>query len=420
MNPCFFKDLASYALLSIKCSPQKQFNPMSDIIQEKVNQAIHILQEHNLDLWLTFVRETSAGGDPVLPLIYGHDLTWQSALIITKTGGKIAIVGRFETEAAQRVGAYEVLGYDQAISQPLLETLHRLEPQSIAINYSSNDVLADGLTLGMYQLLNNYLTGTPYADRLISAENIINALRARKTPTEIERVRTAIRTTEQIYAETFASLKVGQTEKQISAFMHRRLAELGLTPAWEAEACPTVNTGPDSPIGHVGPTDLAVQPGHLLHFDFGVHENGYNADIQRMVYVLPPGEKAPPAPVQQGFTTVVHAIQAAVQAMRPGKLGVEIDTIARQVVTDAGYPEYKYATGHHLGRLTHDGGGILGPCWERYGDTPNRPLEVGHIYTVEPGLFVPGYGYIGLEEDVLVTEEGAVYLSTPQTELILL
>ena len=117
---------------------------------------------------------------------------------------------------------------------------------------------------------------------------------------------------------------------------------------------------------------------------------------------------------------MVHAIQQAVDAMKPGVTGLEIDKIARGVITDAGFPEYKYATGHHLGRAAHDGGGILGPQWERYGESPNRKLEAGHVYTVEPGLALPGYGYIGIEEDVLITENGAEFIGDPQTKLILL
>ena len=127
---------------------------------------------------------------------------------------------------------------------------------------------------------------------------------------------------------------------------------------------------------------------------------------------------AKPEAVKRGFDVIVQAIQESVHAMKPGCLGKEIDTIARGVVTRAGYPEYKYATGHQLGRLAHDGAGILGPEWERYGNTPNYPLEPGQIYTVEPGLSVPGYGYIGIEEDVLVTENGCKFISTPQIDLV--
>ena len=124
-------------------------------------------------MWLTFVRETTSGGDPILPLIYGLDLTWQSALILSKSGVRIAIVGRLEAEAARRTNAYdEIIQYDQSIQPELLRVLERLDPQQIAINYSVDDVHADGLSYGMYQLLCRYLEGTPYLSRLVSAEKL--------------------------------------------------------------------------------------------------------------------------------------------------------------------------------------------------------------------------------------------------------
>ena len=332
---------------------------MSALVHEKIEQAIGILQEEEIDLWLTFVRETTAGGDPVLPLIYDFDLTWQSALILTRSGERIAIVGRMEAKAVLHAGTYPtIISYDQAIRPGLLETLERLDPQSIAVNYSTNDVHADGLGHGLYQVLMGYLQGTPYAKRLSSAERIISALRGRKTPTEIERIKAAVQSTEQIYQDTFEQISVGMTEQEIATLMHRQLAELNLPPAWGIDHCPAVNAGPDSPVGHVGPTDISVAPGHLVHFDFGVCQDDYCSDIQRVIYMLRPGESAPPAAVQDGFDTVVRAIQATVAAMKPGMLGKDVDAIARKVVTDAGYPEFLYSTGHQLGRTVHDGAGI--------------------------------------------------------------
>jgi Xaa-Pro aminopeptidase len=393
---------------------------MNPIVTEKVNQSIDILKEMDNDLWLTFVRETTAGGDPVLPLVYGHDLTWQSALILAKDGQTTAIVGHFEAETARQTGVYsEVIPYHQSIKDDLMRTLERFDPGQIAINYSINDVHADGLSLGMYRLLQQYLEGTPYEGRLVSAEKIIAALRGRKTPEEISRIKTAVATTLDIYDKTFKFIKPGMTERQVGEFMHQLTAEKGLTTAWEYASCPAVNSGPDSPIGHTGPTDIVIEPGHLVHFDFGVKQNEYCSDIQRVAYVLAEGENEPPEEVRRGFDTIVKAIREAAAAMRPGVVGKEIDAIARRVVTGAGYPEFKYATGHHLGRTAHDGAGILGPEWERYGDTPNYLLEAGHVYTIEPGLAVPGRGYVGLEEDVVVTEQGVEFLGPPQTEMIL-
>ena len=395
---------------------------MNRIVFEKTSQVKELLNEFGIDLWLTFVRETSASMDPVLPLIYGEaDLTWQSALLFSKDGYRCAIVGRFEVETAENTGAFDrVIPYDESIQPALLKELNRINASQIAINISRDDVLADGLSHGMYLNLMEILKDTPFKDRILPAEKIIRALRGRKTKTELERIKKAIETTLNIYAITFPKIQVGMREIDVAQLMHIEVEKLGLGYAWPKGNNPAVNTGPNSPVGHNAPTDLQIEPGHLLHFDFGVRENGYCADIQRMVYVRKPEEKDIPEAVRKGFDTVVKGIEAAFSIIKPGVLGIEIDRAARQAVTEAGYPEYKYATGHQLGQLAHDGGGILGPNWPRYRDLPFMPVEEGQVYTLEPGLMVPGYGYVGIEEDILVTEDGAEFLSPLQTELIVI
>src|SRR4026208_1518765 len=105
------------------------------LIQEKVNQAIEILKEQDTDIWLTFVRETSGVRDPALDFLIGaNDLTWPSALIITRKGEKIAIIGNLEKDAVQRLNVFdEILGYDSAVSGLLRDTTTRLNPDRIAV-----------------------------------------------------------------------------------------------------------------------------------------------------------------------------------------------------------------------------------------------------------------------------------------------
>jgi Xaa-Pro aminopeptidase len=392
------------------------------LIQEKANQAIQILQEQQTDLWLTFVRETSGVRDPVLDLLIGpSDLTWQSALMLTRKGEKIAIIGNLEKDALARLGVFdEILGYDKSVRELLRDTITRLNPTRIAVNTSRNNVHADGLTHAMHEMLRDHLADTPYGDRLISAESLISALRGRKTPAEQERIRRAVEITDEIFRQTFDFIKVDMTEIEIGEYMQSLAQEHGVGLAWPAENCPAVNSGPNSPVGHNGPTNIRVERGHLLHFDFGVRYEGYCSDIQRVAYVLRKGETEAPVEVQRGFLTIRTAIEKSRQVMKAGVTGNSIDVIAREIVIDAGYPDYPFALGHQLGRVAHDGGTLLGPLWEKYGDSPNQKIEVGQVYTIEPSLAVNGYGYLGLEEDVVMTDTGAEYFTKPQTEMVLL
>jgi Xaa-Pro aminopeptidase len=214
-------------------------------------------------------------------------------------------------------------------------------------------------------------------------------------------------------------MAVGRTEKEIAAFLIAEVEQAGVELAWSPEHCPAVFTGPESAGAHAGPTDRPVEPGHVLNIDFGVKIDDYCSDLQRTWYFLRDGETAAPPEVERGFRTIVDAVHAAAAALKPGVTGLEIDTVARSHITDAGYPEYPHALGHQVGREAHDGGGLLCPEWDRYGELPYLKVRQGQVYTIEPRLPIEGHGIATVEEIVVVTADGCEFLSPPQTELTL-
>jgi len=383
--------------------------------QEKLGQIPAILRQVDLDCWLVWVRETVQAPDPVLPLILGAELVWPSALLFTADGERIAIVGSFDAPVVPDELYTRVVPYTEGIAKHLRAELDRLGPRTIGINESRSDVAADGLTVGMKSILTDMLASTAHGDKLKSAERLIGHLRGRKSPTEQARIREAVRVTESLLAELDSFLAVGQTEAQIQEYVHRRMAELGVGFAWQSAGNPAVDAGPDKPFGHGAPSSNRTKAGHLLHIDFGVQTAGYSADIQRMYFFGAPDQI--PEEVAHAFDTVRDAITRAAGFLRPGVRGQDVDEVARSYVVERGYPPFVHALGHQIGRFAHDGGTLLGPPWERYGDAPSGVVEPGNVFTLE--LYVPTefYGQVSLEEDVLVTDEGCEFLSHPQTAL---
>jgi len=392
-----------------------------NLVVEKLNQATHVLRELDIDLWLILARESDVIGDPSLPLVVGTSVTWESAFLVSRTGEHTAIVGTGDVENVRQTGAWPtVVGYVEGVSQPLLQALERYTPRTIALNYSRDDVLCDGLTHGLYLLLQDILAPTPYWSRVVSGEEVARRVRSRKSPEEKRRLRQAVMTTLEIWEALRCWLRPGLTEKEIAAFLHQQVRERGLETAWDPRYCPTVTAGPNSPVGHVGPTEIAIQPGQLLAIDFGVRQEGYCSDMQRTFYFLGEGERVPPERVRQAFDLVAGAIQAAATALRPGIPGWAVDQVAREAFKRAGAEEWKFGLGHQVGQAVHDGGCLLGPRWERYGRRPYELVESDEVYTLELGVGVPGYGRISLEEEVLVQASGCEFLAPPQGELLVI
>ncbi len=392
--------------------------PPQDLAQEKLAQAAGILGEQGVDLWLTLVRETSLTRDPCLDLLGGTYCAWQGAFLVSRTGERIAIVGRFDAPAVRALDAWDdVIGYDESIRPDLRAAIERLDPASIALNWSESDPAADGLTHGLWLVLQATLEGTPYAERLVSSEHVVNALRGRKSPAEVERVRAAVAETEEIFEAVTRALAPGLSELEIAELMHAEVERRGLGYSWDRDHCPAVNAGPEKEVGHAGPSGLRTRRGELLHVDFGVSKDEYCSDLQRVWYLLDEGESEAPPDVRAAWDALWAAMDAGATALRPGAVGWEVDAAARRTLTDAGFPEPMYALGHQLGRTAHAGGTLLGPRWDRYESAPLGRVEAGNVFTLEYGTAVPGRGYVGLEEDVLVTDDGVEWLSTPQRDL---
>jgi len=390
------------------------------MIKEKIKQAYGILAEENIDCWLTFVRESSTIHDPVIDLVVGPNVTWHSAFILTAKGESIAIVGSLDKANQVDHGNYNtIIGYLQSIEEDLIKSLNKINPNKIALNYSLNSPTADGLTFGMYTQLMKYLAKTPFASRIVSSEPIINKLRGRKSASEIERVKKAINLTLNLFDRVGKFIKAGRTEQEVAQFLIDQVEKEGVELAWEKEHCPAVFTGPDTAGAHAGPTNREVKHGHVLNIDFGVKIDGYCSDLQRSWYILKPGETKAPAEVKHGFKTIEDSITKAAAALKPGVTGYDIDTIARNHIVGEGYEEYPHGLGHQIGRVAHDGGGLLAPKWERYGTLPDQVIEKNQLYTIEPRLPIKDYGIATVEEIVVVTDEGCEFLSPRQKEIYL-
>lgn len=387
------------------------------IIKSKIQQIPGLLKELDIDLWLVFVRETAVINDPVMSLVAGHEVVWPSFFLYTQSGDAIAIVGSLDQGDFQRSGYFtEVIPYDEGVSSVIKNTLSKLNPKSIAINYSKEDPSADGLTHGMYQLLCDYLSDTEFIGKLVSAEEICSKIRSRKSDAEIDNIARAAELACQAWDNVIPQLKAGISEKEVSDLVEREIKSLG----YEVSFPTIVNAGDKTMPGHGTPTDAIVEPGEILHIDFGVNYKGYCSDLQRLVYFKKPGEDNAPGEVVKSFEMIRDIIFESAKLCKPGEKGLTVDTYARSVIIENGFPEYKHALGHQLGQFVHDGGALLGPQWERYGNSPNILLEIGNVFTLELEVSLEKIGHISLEEDVVIENQGGRFLSPRQTELTIL
>jgi Xaa-Pro aminopeptidase len=294
--------------------------------------------------------------------------------------------------------------------------IDKIDPQKIALNYSIDDVASDGLSHGLFIKISEILKDK--REKFVSAKKIINMLRGIKTKREVELITKACQLTEKINKKVSSQLKLGMSEIEIQLLFHEEMDKLGVFEAWQRDSCPAIDAGPDKELGHIGPSNYTTKKGHTLHNDFGIKYQGYCSDLQRMWFFG--DEDDIPDELKHAFYTVQQAIIKAKEFIKPGVLGYAVDKVARDFVVSQGYKEYDHALGHQIGRQAHDGGVLLGPLWERYGDTPKGFIEEGNVFTLELHVKTENYGTVSLEENIIITKNGCEFLIPPQEKFILI
>jgi len=387
---------------------------MNNLLAAKSDQAVRILKKLGIDMWMIVARESEDFRDPAIPMVVGGDVVWISFFLFTASGKKVALVGNFDAPSFEKLGHFtEIRGYTQGVRQDLIKALNKFRPKKIAINYSLDNHIADGLPHGLFLNLKNMLKGTKYQNSLMSSETLLAELRAVKLPEEIERVREACRITEQLFGSLRRKVRAGMSGTEIFDFLKKRVKAKGL----ELSFPPTITIGDKTPKGHDIITDDRLDKGEIFHIDFGVVYKGYCSDMQRLIYLLKDNEDKPPRKVLKAFDVISGIIQSCSKIAKPGVPGYKIDARAREILKREGLEEYQHALGHQLGRFVHDGGTVIAPCWERYGKSPLGKLMEGNIFTLELETVLDGVGMISLEEDVVITPDGGRFLSKPQRSL---
>lgn len=307
--------------------------------------------------------------------------------------------------------------YQNNLPEVLKGLIEQLNPSQIAINYSVDDNLCDGLTMGRYRWLKKNL-GEEISNKFVSSEKMLQKIRSIKTPKEIDTIRQAIKMTQEIYDVVFSKLKVGMTEYQVGEIFLEEMSKRGVVEAGSKEL--TMPIVMKERISHRAPGNAVIQKGDFLIMDFGIDYRGYCSDIARTAYFLKDGETKAPKEIQEKFDAAHEAITRASKAVHPGVIGYEVDKVAREYLLSVGMPEITHATGHQLGQFEHDGGAMFAPRWERYGNAPYGTIEENMVLTLEPTILNDDDYSILCEEDILVTKDGAEFLSKRQDELVLI
>ena len=399
------------------------------------NKISELLKKYNKKVWVMYNNE---GTDRYFNKYIYSSFETATIGILTQNQNYILISSLDKDNITEELlKKYKVYVYtcDKQIDDSIEEIIANLGfPNDISLSYSTiSDLNTDILTHGSYINITKLLK-KPYIKyskkvSFSSAEKIMYELESRKTDSQIKRLKYLANLTKNILEDTFKSIKIGMSEKEIVT-LTREIADkklmdiikkkeeniIGYDMAWND--CPIVLIGENLVKGgHSLPSDKKLKKGETIYFDFGIRAHYKDGevlytDMQRMGYSMKDKEKQVPKSVMKVFTTLVNSIEEGIDNLKPGVKGYEVDKIVRDKIVKAGYPEYNHATGHPVGLRVHDIGAIISV---KASKRSSIELVENGVYTLEPRVNIPNGGSI--EEMIQVTKYGGLPLCDTQKEL---
>src|SRR5690625_5110818 len=227
------------------------------------------MKDMEIDMWLIY---TSEGTDPCLPLIVGLETVGPGAFIFTREGKKLAICSSIDAQDLETSELFDkVYKYTNDFGDVLTKTVESINPKNIALNRSKSEHLADGLTEGRFRWLKKTLS-TVFTGSYLSSAPFLSKVRSIKSETEVEKIRQAIKVTQDIYAEVFAQMRVGMTEKDVGQLFVDGMNKRGVINAIDRTLSMPIVMKEN--ISHRAPSDVVINPGDLLIMDFSVDIDG--------------------------------------------------------------------------------------------------------------------------------------------------
>lgn len=238
---------------------------------------------------------------------------------------------------------------------------------------------------------------------LSPASEVIDELRAIKDDLEIRKIKKACNITDMAFEYIVAKLKLGVSEKYIAETLEDFFKKKGVSPSFN----PIVAFGSNSSLPHHVPTDTKLKKNQIVLMDFGVKYQGYCSDFTRTVFFGKASQK-----FKDMYSAVLDSQQAAFELLKRNKDArlSEVDAVARNLITKSGFPTTPHSLGHQIGIDVHDGGPRLGP-------STKEKVQNGHVFSIEPGIYIPGVGGIRIE-DLVYFKNGPHFITYSNRNLL--